>query len=136
MVGSGLKQLCFVSKLYPGKEHDFTIFKDLFAGFDFSRLRIHVDLGFLGILKAVTTGQVNIPHKKPPKKALTAAQKAENILLARLRVVVENTIAKMKSYFVLRIENRMKKKMNLDDAVELCAALANLKTNNYLLIND
>jgi hypothetical protein len=129
-----LKQLYFISKSYPGKEHDFTIFKEIFAGFDFSSWRVHVDLGFLGILKAVVTGQVNIPHKKPPKNVLTATQKAENSRLSSLRVVIENSIAKMKSYFILRIENRMRKNTNLDDVVELCAALANLKTNNYLSI--
>lgn len=83
----------------------------------------------------MTAGKVNIPHKKPPKKQLTAARKAENTVLARVRVVVENTIAKMKSYFILRIENRMKKKIYLDDAVELCAALANFKTNIRLKIS-
>lgn len=129
-----MKRLYFASRLYAGKEHDFTLFKDSFAGFDFSRWRVHVDLGFLGILKAVATGPVNIPHKKMPKQALTEAQKAENTGLAKLRVVIENSIAKMKSYFVLRIENRMKKKINLEDAVELCAGLANLKTSNTLKI--
>lgn len=66
---------------------------------------------------------------------LTAEQKAENTVLARLRVVVENTIAKMKSFFVLRIENRMKKKSYLDDALDLCASLANFKTDMRLKNN-
>ena len=121
--------------MYPGKVHDFAIFKELFAGFDFSRVRVHVDLGFLGIQNEVVLNEFNIPHKKLPKQLLTTAQKDENKALARLRVVVENAIAKMKSYFILRVENRMKKKVYLDEAMELCAMLANLKTTNGLLVS-
>ena len=123
-----MKQIKFLSRLYPGKVHDFAIFKGLFAGFDFSRVRVHVDLGFLGIQNEVELNEFNIPHKKLPKQSLTTAQKNENKSLARLRVVVENAIAKMKSYFIMRIENRMKNKIYLDDAMELCAMLANSKT--------
>lgn len=73
-----------------------------------------------------------MPHKKPRKIPLTAQQKAENTALSRLRVVIENTFAKMKSFFVLRVENRMKNKQRLDDAMELCVGLANFKTSNLL----
>ena len=121
--------------MFPGHLHDFTIFKKLFAGFDFSSFRIHVDLGFVGIQKAVHTDAVNIPHKKPRGLPLTDQQKEENIALSRLRVVIENAFAKMKSFFVLRIENRMKNKQRLDEAMELCAGLANFKTDKHLIFN-
>ena len=127
-MGTQDKRLVFVSELFPGHLHDFTIFKTLLSGFDFSRFRIHVDLGFLGIEKSVKTNEVRMPHKKPPKKELSAQEKAENIVLSRLRVVIENSFAKLKSFFVLRIENRMRDKQRLDEAIELCAALANFKT--------
>lgn len=108
------------------------MFKEVFAGFDFSNFRIHVDLGFVGIQKSVQTSAVNLPHKKPRNLPLSGQQKAENTALARLRVVIENTIARMKSFFVLRIENRMKNKQGLDDAMELCVGLANFKTHKSL----
>jgi hypothetical protein len=132
VIGVGRKQLTFLSTLFPGHTHDFTIFKELFAGFDFSSFRIHVDLGFVGIQNSVQTSTVNIPHKKLPKRRLSTQQKEENTSLSRLRVVIENTLAKMKSFFVLRIENRMKNKQRLDEAMELCASLANFKTHKLL----
>lgn len=125
----------FLSGLFAGHLHDFTIFKQLFAEFDFSGFRIHVDLGFIGIQQAVHTDAVNIPHKKPRGLPLTNQQKEENIALSQLRVVIENTFAKMKSFFVLRIENRMKNKQRLDEAMELCAGLANFKTHKRLILN-
>lgn len=63
---------------------------------------------------------------------LSEQQKAENTALSRLRVVIENTIAKAKSFFVLRIDNRMKNKLRLDEAMELCVGLANFKIDNAL----
>ncbi|MDQ2770471.1 MAG: hypothetical protein M3Y54_08230 [Bacteroidota bacterium] len=118
-----------MSAFFPGHTHDFTIFKEVFAGFDFSGLRIHVDLGFVGIQKAVQTINVNIPHTKPLQMLLTIRQKAENVALSRLRVVIENSFAKMKSLFVLRIENRMKNKQRLDEAMKLYAGLAKFKNH-------
>jgi hypothetical protein len=122
------KRILFASPLYQGRVHDFTIFKELLGQFDFSGLTIHVDLGFLGIEKMIIGGQVFIPHKASKNHSLTPEEKAANTALARLRVVVENAVAKIKSFFVLRIENRMKKKQKLDEAFEICAGLANFKT--------
>ena len=80
--------------------------------------------------------EINIPHKKPPKQELSEEKKAENTLLSRQRVVIENTFAKLKSFFVLRIENRMRNKQRLDEALELCASLANFKTYKALIIKS
>lgn len=134
-IGNKKKQLLFGSALFAGHLHDFTIFKALFAGFDFSNFRIHVDLGFIGIQKSVKTSTVFIPHKKQRKTPRTEQQNTENKALSRVRVVIENTFAKMKSFFILRIENRMKNKQHLDEAVALCANLANFKTFKLLQIN-
>ena len=99
--------------------------------FNFSGLTIHVDLGFLGIKKIIIGGQIFIPHKGSKNHPLTPEKKAANTTLAQLRVVVENALAKIKSFFVLRIENRMKKKQKLDEAFEICAGLANFKTHFF-----
>lgn len=90
-------------------------------------MRLHVDLGFLGIKKMLPEAHVFIPHKKCRTRPLTAEQKQENTSLSRIRVVVENVIAGMKVFFVLRIKNRMKNKQGLEDAINACALLANLK---------
>ncbi len=127
-ISTACKQLLFASALYPGRLHDFTLFKELLAKFDFSGLTIHVDLGFLGLRKVITHGRVFIPHKASKNAPLTSEQKVENKQMARLRVVVENAIAKIKSFFVLRVENRMKQKRKLDQAFEICIGLANFKS--------
>ena len=102
------KRILFASDAYDGHTHDFTIFKDIFAGFDFSTFQTYADLGFIGIKKQVMGGTIFIPHKASKNCPLTASQKEENTALARVRVVVENSIAKIKSFFIMRIENRMK----------------------------
>ena len=134
LVCDALKRVLFVSKAYHGRVHDFTIFKETLAGFDFGARRIHVDLGFVGIQKHIVGGHVFIPRKASKKQPLTPEQKQQNKALARRRVVVENAIAKLKSFFVLRVENRMKQKEKLADAFEICAGLANFKTINRQLV--
>lgn len=119
-----------MSTCYPGHVHDFTLFKDIFANLDFSAFQTYVDLGFLGIKKHVTGGRIFLPHKATKNKPLTEQQKAENTAQASIRIVVENAIAKIKSFFIIRVENRMKLKQKLDDAFELCASLANFKSKS------
>lgn len=123
------KRILFASALYHGRVHDFAIFKEILGKFDFSGLTLHVDLGFLGIKKGLAGGQIFIPYKASKNRPLTPEEKAKNSAFARLRVVVENALAKIKSFFVLRIENRMKLKRKLDEAFEICAGLANFKTS-------
>ena len=90
-------------------------------------LKLHVDLGFLGIKKKVTFSDIFIPHKASKNHPLTQEQKCENTKLAALRIVVENAIAKLKAFFILRIENRMRHKDKLADAFHICTLLANFK---------
>ena len=114
--------------MYDGKTHDFTIFKNIFTNIDFSALHLYVDLGFLGIKNVVKYDNLHIPYKASKNHPLDNIKKEENSILSSIRVAVENAIAKLKSFFILRIENRMRIKSKLDDAFVICAALANLKT--------
>ncbi|MGI4736683.1 MAG: transposase family protein, partial [Janthinobacterium lividum] len=68
-----------------------------------------------------------IPFKARKNHPLTACQKAINQCLAAVRVAVENSIAQLKAFFVLRIENRMRKREKLADAFSLCAELSCFK---------
>jgi hypothetical protein len=68
-------------------------------------------LGFLGIKKKVKYDQLFIPHKGSKKQPLSEIQKDENCTYlpvrqagSRIRVGIENVFAKIKSFFVLRIE--------------------------------
>lgn len=126
------KRILFISSMYDGKTHDFTIFKAIFSGIDFSALDLYVDLGFLGIKKAIHYNHLYIPDKASKYHPLDAIKKEENSTLSSIRVAVENAIAKLKSFFILRIENRMRIKSKLDEAFTICAALANFKTKNII----
>jgi uncharacterized protein (DUF2344 family) len=108
-----------------GRVHDFNLFKQYFADKVFLGQRIWVDLGFQSIEKYIDGAEIMIPHKKKKGQDLSKEQKEENKIMARTRVLVENAIARIKRFFILRIENRMHKKYKLDMAAELCACLSN-----------
>lgn len=114
--------------MYDGHVHDFTMFKEIFTGFDFSMFRVHVDSGFSGLENHVVPLFLFRPTKAHKSKPLTPLQRACNIALASVRVRVEHAIAKAKAFFSLRIENRLKHKNKLDDAMTICVGLANFKT--------
>lgn len=121
------KRILFTGPMYQGCVHDFRIFKELFTGMDFSALKVYVDLGFLGIKKVVKYIELFIPFKGSKKKPLNAEQIAINRQYSGVRIGVEHAIGRMKSYFILRIENRMRIIQKLNDAFQICGMLANFK---------
>jgi hypothetical protein len=122
------QRILWMSPLHLGSEHDFCIFKQEAQHLPFENKPLHVDLGFQGIAKKLRkTNLLHIPHKKPWKKELTQKQKDENRILARFRVTVEHALARLKAFFILRIENRMHSTIKLDQCAEICAMLANFK---------
>ena len=93
----------------------------------------------MGVAKFIDCKYVFIPFKARKDQPLTTFQKAINQCLASVRVAVENSIAQLKAFFVLRIENRMRKKEKLADAFSLCAELSCFKqcyANTWFLDNN
>lgn len=133
LIGTLDRRLLWVSNIYSGRTHNFKIYKEIFAGINLKNYRIHVDAGFVGIKKFSECGFVFIPFKARKNHPLTPFERVANQLLAHFRVAIENIIAKIKVFFILRTENRMRKKEKLADAFSLCAELANFKDNyvNY-----
>lgn len=127
------KRILFVSARYDGKTPHFAIFKDSFTNLDFSSMKVYVDWGFLGIKKVVKYTDLYLPYKASKKHPLSEIQKELHCALSSIRVVVENSIAKLKSLFILRIENRMRIKSKLDEAFHICAGIANLKHNLFII---
>lgn len=127
MISTPNKKIMFLGKLFSGKIHDFTMFKDTLKQYDFSALETMVDLGFLGIKKVLSTSKIIIPNKGSKNHQLTQQQKDENVIISRLRVPVENAIGGVKRYFILSIKNRMKLEYKFDDAMEICTNLWNFK---------
>jgi hypothetical protein len=118
-----------VSSRYDGHVHDFAIFKEVLAGFTFSDFRVPVDSGFNGLARYITPRFIFTPLKARKNTPLTTNQRLCNKALASVRVCVEQAIAKAKAFFSLRIENRLKQKTKLDEAMSICVGLANFKTN-------
>ena len=118
--------------MYDGHVHDFTIFKEILATFDFSAVRVPVDSGFSGLEKYVTPLFVFRPTKARKNYPLTPTQRACNTALASVRVRVEHAIAKAKVFFCLRIENRLKQKAKLDEAIAICAGIATFKSKLHM----
>lgn len=92
-------------------------------------------MGFLGIKKKVEFDELFIPHKGNKKQPLSEIQKDENCTYSRIRVGIENALAKIKAFraafrFVLRIENRMRIKRKLNDAIEICSLISNFKLSH------
>lgn len=130
VIGLLNQRLMYSSRLYDGSVHDYTIFKEVFSTIELKKYRVHVDAGFIGIRDFIDCKHVFIPHKATRNNPLTKLQKTVNAVLAGHRVCIENSIARMKAYFVLRVENRMRDKSKLQDAVQLCLGLANFKNRS------
>lgn len=125
------KNILYVGKIYAGKKHDFSIFKDEFENINFLNHTIWVDLGFKGIEKLYATYsdsiKIEIPNKSTKKIPITEEQKKENREKSAIRVIVENSLAALKTFFLLKNRHRT---LNLDDiesTVHICAGLANFK---------
>ncbi len=110
-----------------GSTHDYRIFKEEFPPTEawFTDFEVRVDLGFLGIAQDFICKELQIPHKKPQQKELTAEQKAENKLLASERVYVEHALAGLKRYRILADRLRLHNFELYDVILGICAGLWN-----------
>jgi len=98
--------ILYVGITFPGKNHDFGMFKKEFKpGLNwFTNFNIFIDLGYKGFDKNYQVKNLFIPHKKPnksknnPNPRLTQIQKDENKEMSKIRVVVENVIGGMKRF--------------------------------------
>ncbi len=113
--------------MWNGKTHDINVFRNEFSQIDFTEKNIHVDLGFYGLAKDNVGGSVIMPHKKPKGKQLTDSQKGDNKVMSKLRAVVENAIGGMKSFFILRVENRFHYHRKTFESLILASSLHNFK---------
>lgn len=89
------RRILLLSDTQPGKNHDYALFKELNP--QIPPVVVNwVDLGFQGIEKDFPSLEVVIPHKKPRGSDLTLEQKAENTMVARVRVLSEHAIGGIK----------------------------------------
>ncbi len=97
------KYIHYVSYLYVGKSHDFSILKEEFPPGEswFDPFTIRVDSGYQGFEKAYPNAKTYIPAKKPRGGELTEAQKESNRQLAKVRIKVEHAIGGMKRFDIM-----------------------------------
>jgi len=117
IVSTPTKMIIMVSLFVAGSTHDYALFKELFNP-DlkwFEKLKVYVDLGFVGIVNDYNNKGIKIPYKKTrkskknPNPELTKNQKKFNKKQASIRVAIENAIAGMKAFHCLshRIRNHL-----------------------------
>ena len=103
-----------VSPTFPGKTHDFSIFKELklnLGKWSMSltdpntplrqRLYILVDLGFLGIRDIFVGAKIGIKYKKPKGGQLTKEQEIYNKKIDSERATVEHVVGCVKQFKLL-----------------------------------
>lgn len=134
VIATACKMILFLGYTIFGSKHDYGLFKAEFSPDQpwFETFKLWVDLGYLGFKSDYEALEINIPHRKPrkskanPLPTLTDAQKEENRLMSKVRVVVENAICGMKRFNVLVAKFRNRKNNLVDDVAILAAGLHNL----------
>ena len=123
------KRILYLSECGVGKTQDDGMFQREFPPGQgwFTRLRVRLDLGFVGFEKDYQCKELFMPHKKPKKQALTLEQKAENKVLAGERIVVEHSIAGLKRDRILSDRLRLHDIDLYNQVLGICAGLWNFK---------
>lgn len=86
------------------------------------------DLGLLG--HAPTGVVVEMPHKKPPKRELTFAQRLYNHLLSPLRVVIEHAHSGIKRLRMVQDPLRLRSEWGRDTVMAVACGLHNLRVRS------
>jgi hypothetical protein len=126
------KVIKYLSNVYVGKSHDFSVLKAEFPPYKnwFKSFNIKVDLGYLGIAKEYKCQSISIPHKKSKNKPLTEQQKNENKELASERIYVENSFSGLKRFRVLPDRLRLHDFDLYNVILGVCAGLWNFYLAN------
>lgn len=129
------KFIYYISKLYPGSNVDYGIFKQEFPPEKpwFRNKEVKFDLGFTGVKKDYEIKELMIGYKKPkksknnPNPKLTKEEKEWNKRVSRERIYVEHAIGGMKYFRILKNENRLKDIDLKNKIVGLAAGLWNFR---------
>jgi hypothetical protein len=129
-------KILYISKLYYGKIHDYTILKKEFPPEKkyFKELELDLDLGFQGVESDYEAKKIKIPYKRKNKKEgedndLTKEQKEYNKMVASERIDIEHSIGQMKNCRIIHQVVRIRDKELLDEIVLLTGAIANFKNH-------
>jgi hypothetical protein len=130
------KRIAYISSLYEGRQHDYTILQRCFPAEHcwFKPLTVRLDSGFQGFAGLYQCRKVVMPIKKKrvakgKSNELTEVQKQHNKAQAQQRIIVEHSIGGMKRYRILSNRLRLKSTMLLDTIIGVCAGLWNFSLN-------
>ena len=117
----------YVSKVYMGKQHDFSILKEEFDPHDdwFEGFTVRLDLGYIGFDKQYPKSLPYLPHKNYKNRPITETQKQENQVLSKERIKVEHSIGGIKRYEFVSGQSRLKNEFIYDQVLAVCAGLWN-----------
>ncbi len=124
------RSIFYISLLAVGKIHDYKLFKNDFPPSCewFTKLVVHIDLGYQGFESDYSVKNVLIPFKKNKhEKELSDLKKAYNRKLAQWRVRIEHAIGGIKRYRILAERIRLKSINQMNTILEVCAGLWNLR---------
>lgn len=111
-----------VSDTVPGAQHDKKLYDESGVGQQLEADEALMgDLGFQGIQH---DHLAILPHKKPKGGLLTDAQKIYNRQISQVRIIVENTIARLKIFRVLA-ERYRHNRQDHNDIFHIVAVLVN-----------
>lgn len=124
LLGDERCQVPFLSDTYEGSWHDKPIADQ--TPYPLPKgSKLLQDLGFVGFtLQAI---EITMPHKKPRGRELSAEQKAENRLIAHLRIRIEHIICSIKRLRIVKDTIRLWKDTARDMVMEVCVALHNFR---------
>jgi hypothetical protein len=94
-----------------GKKHDYGVYKHSHPVTPSQVESVVVDLGYLGIQKDFPTVKSVLPYRKKRKSELSIEERRYNKKHAKLRVVVEHTICRIKKFGIIgsKFRNRLRR---------------------------
>lgn len=132
VISSTDKRILYVSKVWVGKTHDYTILKGEFPpNLDwFAKFTVRLDSGYQGFQNDYKSQLCYLPIKRKKNEELTDTQKQENLKAAKERIKVEHSIAGLKRFRVLSERSRIRDCNLFDDMIGICAGLWNFLKND------
>jgi hypothetical protein len=94
-----------------GKKHDYGVYKHNHPVTPSQVESVVVDLGYLGIQKDFPTVKSVLPYRKKRKSELSMEERRYNKKHAKLRIVVEHTICRIKKFGIIgsKFRNRLRR---------------------------
>lgn len=133
MISGPDKRIEFLSPVYVGSTHDYTIFKEEdFKEVLLPKTPIYIDTGFEGINNLCPDLEVRKPKKKRKGKKLNGGEKLGNRMISSERVKVEHAIGGMKKFRIAADKFRGITQ-SMDEVFKVASGLWNLQIQSRSL---